>query len=143
MDPMTIAMILGTAMKAKGDIDKEKTDRAQSAVETAYSPWTGIKPGKVEGADTAGTLAGGIGSVASQGQAAENAAQNKELMNAYMENMKLQNQALMNKQAPGQNMQIYGAPEDKRQEMLKKMMQGQAVASNGPSPWMGISNQQA
>lgn len=75
MDPLTIAMLAGTALKAHGDVQREKKSRAEAAVKEAYSPWSGVAVNPVEQADTMGTLLQGAAGAASASQAADAAAQ--------------------------------------------------------------------
>lgn len=85
MDPLTIAMLAGSALKAHGDVQREKKSRAEAAVKEAYSPWSGVAANPVERADTAGTLMQGIAGAASASQAADAAAQ-QEAQNQWIQN---------------------------------------------------------
>lgn len=82
---MPLWPILAATGAAKAElIDKPKADRQRqrAAVQTMYSPWTGLQPEKVEEADTlgsalqwglAGAMMGGGEAAAAEGAAAEGA----------------------------------------------------------------------
>lgn len=108
MDPLTIAMLAGSALKAYGDVQREKKSRAEAAVKEAYSPWSGVAASPVQQADTAGTLMQGIAGAASASQAADAAAQ-QEAQNKWIQNyrdkqleMQSQWQDILNNQMSGQ-----------------------------------------
>lgn len=57
--PLLIAAIMAAAGLAKGlgpDKDKENADKNLAAVQTRYSPWTGIKPQSIQRADPFGSM---------------------------------------------------------------------------------------
>ena len=108
MDPLTIAMLAGSALKAHGDVQREKKSRAEAAVKEAYSPWSGVAASPVQQADTAGTLMQGIAGAASASQAADAAAQ-QEAQNQWVQNyrdkqleMQSKWQDILNNQMKGQ-----------------------------------------
>ncbi len=60
------------------DKPKEERQRKLAAIQTLYSPWTGITPDKIDEADPMGSALQGGAMGAQYGQAQETAALNKE-----------------------------------------------------------------
>jgi len=93
MDPITIAAMLGlSAMKNASAADREKRDRMVSGIQESVSPWTGMHGQAVQSADPFGTLLQGAATGISLSQGADQAAQQKALNEALINNISAQKQ---------------------------------------------------